>query len=58
MAPGGTADLRLTWLFCPTLEEAKTTKLPFHPGIFRETKVGTDRSLETGSQYFLALICF
>ena len=37
----------------PLIRIEKTSELPFHPGIFRETKIGSDRSIETGSQYFL-----
>jgi hypothetical protein len=36
----------------PLIQTEKTSELPFHPGIFRETKIGSDRSIETGSQIF------
>jgi hypothetical protein len=28
----------------PLIQTEKTSELPFHPGIFRETKIGSDRS--------------
>jgi hypothetical protein len=39
----------------PLIQTEKTSELPFPPGIFRETKIGSDRSIETGSQYFLGV---
>jgi hypothetical protein len=37
----------------PLIQTEKTSELRFHPGIFRETKIDSDRTIETGSQYFL-----
>jgi hypothetical protein len=36
----------------PLIQTEETSEVPLHPGIFRETKIGSDRSIETCSQYF------
>jgi hypothetical protein len=37
----------------PLIQTEKTGELPFHPGVFRKTKIAGNLSMGTGSQYFL-----